>query len=113
MSQFTILESDQFLAGVEESVVWILESNLEYSEELAFRKVDEFQREIKALQDRLKEFAESGETDSIKGIRKFPIYDNRFSVKWLVQKSEKLVTFIALSDSKYPKLLRNIELEDL
>lgn len=54
MSLFTIQESDQFLSDVEESAVWIFESNLEESEDLALRKVDEFQSEIESLKERLK-----------------------------------------------------------
>lgn len=98
---------------MEESAVWILESNLEHSEDLAIRKVNDFQTEIEALKDRLKDFPDSGEEDLIKGVRKFPIYNGRYSVKWVVQKSNKLITLIALSDSKYPKALRNIQLDDL
>ena len=113
MSRFTILETDQFLADVEESAVWILESNLEQSENLAIRKVDDFQNEIETLKERLKDFPESGESDIIKGVRKFPVYSGRYSVKWVVQKTDKLINLIALSDSKYPKALRNIQLEDL
>jgi predicted Rossmann fold nucleotide-binding protein DprA/Smf involved in DNA uptake len=113
MSRFSIQESDQFLTDVEESAVWILESNLEHSEDLALRKVDEFQSEIEALKERLKDFPDSGEQDVIKGVRKFPIYHGRYSLKWVVQKTDKLITLIALSDSKYPKALRNIQLDDL
>ncbi len=43
----------------------------------------------------------------------FPIYNGRYSVKWVVQKSEMLITLMTLSDSKYPKALRNILLDDL
>jgi hypothetical protein len=110
---FTVQKSAQFLFELEESAIWILESNIEQSEELALRKVDEFQREIEALEERLKSFPESGECDQIKGVRKFPIYEGRYSVKWVVQKSEKLITLISISDSKYPKVLRNVVLEDL
>jgi hypothetical protein len=113
MTRFTIQESDQFLTDVEESAVWILESNLEESEDLALRKVDEFQGEIESLKERLKDFPDSGESDTVKGVRKFPIYKGRYSVKWIVQKTDKIITLIALSDSKYPKILRNIHLEDL
>jgi len=112
MPSFTIQETDQFLTDVEVAAVWILESNLEQSEEFALRKVDEFENGIEELKMRLKEFPESGEEDQIKGVRKFPIYSGRYSVKWVVQKPEKLVTLISLSDSKYPKRLRTIHLGD-
>jgi hypothetical protein len=112
MSQYIIQESDQFISDVEESAVWILESNLEQSEDLALRKVDEFQKDIQILKERLIDFPDSGEQDSIKGVRKFPIYGGRYSVKWVVQKADKLITLVALSDSKYTKALRNIQLEN-
>jgi hypothetical protein len=64
MSQFTILEAEKFLSDVEESAVLILESNLESSEELAIRKVEEFQDEIEALKKRPQLYPESGESDA-------------------------------------------------
>jgi hypothetical protein len=113
MSQFTILETEKFLSDVEESAVWILESNLEFSEELAIRKVEEFQKEIEALKKRLQLYPESGESDAIENLRKFPIYQGRYSIKWIVQKTNQTVILIALTDLRYPKALRNFELDDL
>ena len=113
MSQFIIQESDQFIYNVEEAAVWILESNFESSEEFALQKLSEFQNDIELLKERLQQFPESGEGDEVKGVRKFPIYAGRYSVKWIVQKSERTVTLIALTDSKYPKQLKAIQLDDL
>lgn len=112
MSQFTILETDQFLSDVEESAVWILESNMEFSEELAIRKVEEFQKGIEVLKERLQEYPKSGETDEVKNVRKSPIYQGRYSIKWILQETDRLVILIALIDSKYPKALRNFQLDD-
>ncbi len=112
MSQYIVLETDKFLSDVEEAAVWILESNLEFSEDFAFRKIDEFQEEIETLKERLKEFPESGEMDEIEGVRKSPVYNGRFSLKWIFQKLAKSITLIALTDSKYPKILKHFYLED-
>lgn len=111
MSKFTIYESDQFLRDVEEAAIWILVTNLEQSESLAEKKVNEFNFELKALKNRLTQFPESGEEDTIKGIRKFPIYGGRYSVKWIMSDNEKRVTLITLADSKYPKKLRNFGMD--
>jgi plasmid stabilization system protein ParE len=112
MPQCTILETDQFLSDVEDSAVWILESNLEFSEDFAVQKVDEFQEEIEAVKERLQSYPESGEWDVIKGVRKLPIYNGRYSLQWIVQIPDKSIILIALTDSKYPKVLRNIQLKD-
>ncbi len=92
---------------MEDSAVWILESNLEFSEELAIRKVTEFQNEIEVIKARLQDYPKTGETDEVKNVRKFPIYQGRYSVKWILQETDKIVILIALTDSKYPKALRN------
>jgi hypothetical protein len=113
MSQFKILETEKFLFDVEDSAVWILESNLEFSEAMAIRKVEEFQEEIDALKKRLQHYPESGESDAIESLRKFPIYQGRYSVKWIVQKADQTIILIALTDLKYPKALRNFELDHL
>ncbi len=112
MPQFTILETDQFLTDVEDSAVWILESNLEFSEEFAIRKLEESQREIEVIKTRLQDYPELGEVDEIEGVRKFPIYQGRHSLKWILQKADKTVILIALADSRYPKVLRNFQLDD-
>lgn len=53
MPNFVILESDQFLADVEEAVVWILESNLDEGVDFAISKVDDFEQELEDLKSRL------------------------------------------------------------
>ena len=72
----------------------------------------EFQSDIALLKERLQLFPESGEADKVTGVRKFPIYAGRYLVKWVVQKSGRTVSLIALIDSKYPKQLKTIQLED-
>lgn len=113
MPNFAILESDQFLADVEEAAVWILESNLNEGVEFAVSKVEEFEQEIENLKIRLSQYPESGEEDDIRGVRKFPIYSGRYSVKWIVDKGAIQLTLIAVNDQRYPKKLRNIQFDDL
>ncbi len=112
MPRFSIYESDQYLSDVEEAAVWILESNLNEGVEFAVSKVDKFEQELENLKSRLSQFPESGEADEIKGLRKFPIYSGRYSLKWVVDKNAIHLTLIALTDSRYPKKLRNIQIED-
>lgn len=109
---YEINASDQFLKDVEEAAVWILLSNMEQSESLAEKKVDDFNKEVDLLQRRLQKFPDSGEGDEIQGVRRFPVYDGRYSAKWIVNHFTKTVTFISLSDSKYPKHLRQIQFDE-
>ena len=110
--KYSIQESDQFLKDVEEAAVWILLSNIEQSEALAEKKVDEFNDDLNALKARLQDFPESGEGDEIKGLRRFPIYEGRYSAKWVVSHITKTATLITLSDSKYPQQLRQFQFEE-
>ena len=112
MPHYTIFETDKFLSDVEEAAVWILESNFDYSEDLAFRKLEELQIELETLKIRLQSYPETGEIDFIKGVRKFPVYDGRYSLKWIIQNTEKTVTLIALTDSRYPKNIRHIQVDE-
>ena len=110
--KYTVEESDQFLKDVEESAVWILLSNIDQSESLAEKKVDEFSEELNALKERLQKFPESGESDDIQGLRRFPIYGGRYSAQWIVNNVAKVETLISLSDSKYPKKLRHFQFDE-
>lgn len=109
--KYSISEADQFLADVEEAAVWILLSNVEQSEALAEKKVDDFHADLMSLKNRLRDFPESGESDTIEGIRRSPIYEGRYSAKWIVNHVTKTVIFISLSDSKYPKQLRQFQFD--
>jgi hypothetical protein len=97
---------------VEEAAVWILLSNIEQSEALAESKVDELQADLDALREKLEHFPELGESDEIQGVRKFPIYEGRYSVKWVINPIALTVTLIALSDLKYPKNLRQFQMHE-
>ena len=112
MTFFTIFESNQFLKDIEDIAYWILISNIEQSESLAERKADEFQAQLINLKERLQEFPEMGEMDIILGVRKFPIYEGRYSVKWIANRSNKSVTLLAISDSKYPKNIKTYLIND-
>ena len=112
MLKYSTEESDQFLKDVEEAAVWVLLTNIEQSEALAEKKVGDLNSELNTLKARLQEFPESGEVDSIHGIRRFPVYDGRYSAKWIVNHVTKTVTFITLSDSKYPKQLRQVQFDE-
>jgi len=109
--KYEVDESDQFLKDIEEAAVWILLSNIEQSETLADAKVGEFEADMNSLKERLRDFPESGESDAIQGLRKFPIYDGRFSAKWIVNHAARSVVLITLSDSKYPRPLRQFQFD--
>lgn len=112
MQKYEVTESDQFLKDVEEAAVWILVTNIEQSETLAEQKIEDFQNDLNSLKNRLSEFPESGQADDIVGLRKFPIYLGRYSVKWIVNHIEKRVTLVTIADSKYPQNLREFKYDD-
>jgi hypothetical protein len=64
-----------------------------------------------ALKARIRVFPESGDSKNIAGVRNFPLYGGRYFAKWIVEYAEKTVNMIALTDSKYPKSLREIHLD--
>ena len=82
--KYGIEETDQFLNDLEEAAIWILLNNIEQSEAFAESKVEELRADLDSLIERLKTFPESGESDQIRGIRRFPIYGGRYSAKWIV-----------------------------
>ncbi len=82
--KYALIETNQFLVDFESIAVWILVSNIEQSNVLAEKKLNEFIVELDMLKHRLQSFPESGEEDAIQGIRKFPFYGGRYSVKWIV-----------------------------
>lgn len=112
MSAYKVFESSQFLEDVEEAVVWVLLTNAEQSESFAKKKADELQVELVSLKERLQNFPESGESASIRSIRRFPIYGGRYSVTWLVNHIIRTITLISLTDSKYPKQLRQFHFDE-
>lgn len=113
MTPFSIFESEQYLTDVEEAAVWILESNLDEGADFAVSKVEDFEQELENLKARLSQFPESGEEDEIRGVRKFPIYSGRYRARWIVDQRTTQITLISLGDTRYPKELRNIKIDDL
>ena len=112
MSKYALEETDQFLTDVEGAAVWILLSNIEESEALANKKIAEFQKNLEALKEQLRDFPESGENDELPGLRKFPIYGGRYSAKWVIIHTARIVILVALTDSKYPRKLREFRLDE-
>jgi hypothetical protein len=110
--KFNVEESDRFLKDVEAVAIWVLRSNIEQSESFAEKKVDELGGDINFLKNRLRDFPELGEADDIEGVRKVPIYDGRYSAKWIVNHAAKTVILITLSDSKYPRSLREFQFDE-
>lgn len=111
MIKYHIILTDQFLRDVEEFAVWIFLSNIDQSEQLAEKKVDEFKSDLLVLQDRIQDFPELGEIDTVAGIRRFPVYSGRYSVKWIVNHIKREIVLISISDSKYPKDLRHFHFD--
>ncbi len=112
MPRYEVFESHRFIKDVEESAVWILLSNIDESESQAEKKLNEFRDSINSLKERLQDYPESGEPSNIPGLRRFPVYQGRYSILWAVSHIAKSVTLITLSDSKYPKKLRQFQFDE-
>lgn len=110
--KYALVETNQFLVDFENIAVWILVSNSEQSDVFAEKKLNEFAEEMATLKSRLGSFPESGEMDIIQGVRRFPIYSGRYSVKWIVNNTSKTVVLISIADSKYPKSLRHFQFNE-
>ena len=109
---FEIQETDKFSADLEEAALWLYAQNLEQSEELADRKLNELEDEINSLKSHLRKNPEMGQADKQQGLRSFPIYSGRYSVSWIVLPGAKIVLLLALNDSKYPANLRNFSFDE-
>ena len=112
MSHYEIKETGQFLKDIEEASVWILLTNIEHSENLAETKLRQLESDLAVLKNKIQKFPESGEEVTAKGVRQSPMYDGRYSARWIVDHDKKTVTLISLLDLRYPKQLRNIPIEE-
>lgn len=112
MSQYQINATSNFLKDVEEISFWIFVTNVEQSKNLAEAKLSQLESELITLKKKIQNFPESGEEVATRGVRKIPIYDGRYSVRWIVDHHKKTATLISLLDSRYPKKLRNIPTEE-
>lgn len=112
MEDFDVQESDQFRVELEEAVLWLYSHNLEQSVEFADKKYFELQQEVNSLKTNLKRNPRMGQADEISGIRKFPLYQGRYYVTWLLIEAQKTVLILEFIDSKYPKQLRQFQVEE-
>jgi predicted Rossmann fold nucleotide-binding protein DprA/Smf involved in DNA uptake len=112
VSQYQINATSNFLKDVEEISFWIFVTNVEQSENLAEAKLSQLESDLIVLKKKIQNFPESGEEVATRGVRKIPIYDGRYSARWIVDHDKKTVTLISLLDSRYPKQLRNIQTEE-
>lgn len=112
MSYYAIKETSQFEKEVEEISFWIFVTNIEHSESLADTKLSQLESDLAVLKSKIRKFPESGEEITAKGVRQSPLYDGRYSARWVVDHDKKTVTLISLLDLRYPKQLRNIQTEE-
>lgn len=109
---FEIRETDRFQFDLEEAAFWLYSHNLEQSQEFADRKFLELEQEINALKNYLCKTPRMGQADEITGLRRFPIYEGRYSATWVIDESNKVVTLLAFQDSKYPNNLREFKFDE-
>ena len=110
MREYDIQESQRFKTEMEEAVFWLYSHNLELSQEFADKKSLELQQEVDGLKGHLKKTPRIGQSDEISGLRRFPLYSGRYSVTWTTDETKRLVTLLEFMDSKYPQLLRHVQM---
>ena len=91
---FKVREADSFKADLEEAAFWLYRHNLEQSQESADHKFLELEQEINELKIRLTETPRMGQADEVSGLRRFPIYDGRYSATWLIDDTSQTVTLL-------------------
>ena len=109
---YRVRETEHFLASLEEAAAWLYAHNLEQSEAFADSKFAELEKEINDLKAHLEEKPHLGQRDEITGMRRFPVYDGRYRVTWIVNHPAKTVTLLEFIDSKYPRELREFRFDE-
>lgn len=112
MPDYKVIETDRFVADLEDSALWLYSHNLEQSEELADRKLLELEMEINQLKKNLAKTPFIGPADKSGVLRTFPVYGGRFSVNWFVNEQVRSVVLLSMMDSKYPQNLREYKFEE-
>ncbi|MCB0343443.1 MAG: hypothetical protein H6626_10635 [Pseudobdellovibrionaceae bacterium] len=112
MDDFEVLESDRFKGELEEVILWLYSHNLEQSQEFADQKYFELQQEVNTLKNHLKRNPRMGQADDVSGIRRFPLYSGRYIATWLLIEAQRTAILLEFIDSKYPKELRQVQLEE-
>lgn len=100
--------TDSFSEDFALIVAYIIESNISanYDIEFAIGKSEQFEREVKDLIKDLTLFPEQGVICEKSSVRGKPIYDGRYSVRWVVNHDDREIGLIAIHDNERPKELR-------
>ncbi len=53
-----------------------------------------------------------GQADETTGLRRFPVYEGRYSVTWMINDKVKMVTLLEFIDSKNPQRLRQYPFDE-
>ncbi len=112
MPAYAVYESQNFLSSMEDAVSWLYLHNLEQSEQFAERKSYELRQEVKVLEGHLTQTPYMGQADDLSGLRRFPLYEGRYSATWIIDEASRNVTMLEFRDSKYPVDLRNFQLDE-
>lgn len=105
------METHRFLADFEACALWLYEHNLEQSESFADLKFQELEAELSKLRKALETAPRIGAHEP-PGMRRFPIYEGRFSVVWFISEAQKVVTLVAFNDLRFPMPMRTFRFED-
>jgi hypothetical protein len=109
---YKVRETDNFNANLEDAAFWLYSHNLEQSQQFAARKFLELEQEINDLKMHLQETPRIGQADEITGLRRFPVYDGRYIMTWIIDDKARTVTLLEFIDSKYPRNLRGVQFDE-
>ena len=109
---FKVMETNKFLADLEEALYWLYSNNLEQSQDFADRKFHELEQEINTLKVHLKETPRMGQIDEVSGLRRFPVYGGRYIASWIIDETANTVTLLEFRDAKYPQRLREFQFDE-
>ncbi|WP_413944598.1 hypothetical protein [Bdellovibrio sp. HCB-162] len=87
---------------------YIIDSNVEAGNdvEFAIEKAEQFEKEVRDLIKDLTLFPEQGTIKATSAVRGKPVYDGRYSIRWVVNHDAREVSLIAIHDNERPKELR-------
>jgi len=109
---YKVRETDNFNTNLEDAAFWLYSHNLEQSQQFAARKFLELEQEINDLKMHLQETPRMGQADEITGLRRFPVYDGRYIVTWIIDDKARIVTLLEFIDSMYPRNLRGVQFDE-
>ena len=112
MEFFEVFETEQFKLNLEDAAFWLYLHHVEQSQDFADKKFLDLEQEINSLKNNLRKNPFMGQMDVITGIRRFPVYNGRYQLTWVVNEHSKSIILLEFLDSKYPEKLRGFYFDE-